>query len=74
MGNQLGAPSVHLDYYFADVGLVYESSLGNGRFLKTIKCFHDEGAVVVKVYIKRSPKESLAEHIKMLTGTQYAHC
>jgi len=70
MGNNLslGAPTVHLDYYFSDVGLVYESSLGNGRFLKTIKCLHDEGAVVVKVYIKRSPKESLADHIKILAG------
>ncbi len=46
MGNQL-------DYYLHDLpGIVYETSLGKARFLKTLQCIHDEGTVVVKVYIK----------------------
>lgn len=68
MGNQLGAdrPANH-DYDLSDLGLVYDSRLGNGMFLKTIKCLHDEGAVVVKVYTKR-PKENLADHARALSG------
>ncbi len=69
MGNQLGAdrPAHHSDYDLSDRGLVYDSSLGNGMFLKTLKCLHDEGPVVVKVYAKR-PKENLLDYVKALTG------
>lgn len=71
MGNQLGADRpAHHDYDLSDLGLVYDSRLGNGMFLKTIKCLHDEGAVVVKVYTKR-PKENLAEHAKSLSGMKF---
>lgn len=69
MGNQLGTdrPVHRGEYDFSDLGLVYDTKLGNGMFLKTIKCLHDEGAVVVKVYTKR-PKENLQEYAKMING------
>jgi phosphoinositide-3-kinase regulatory subunit 4 len=69
MGNQLASQTAQLDYYLHDLpGIVYETSLGKGRFLKTLQCIHDEGTVVVKVYIKRDSSQSLKEQIEKLTG------
>ena len=77
MGNQLVTsgvgiigPQTAVDYSFHDIpGFVYETSLGKGRFLKSIKCVHDEGPVVVKVFIK--PQDTsivLKDHIERLRG------
>lgn len=71
MGNQITSQVAQLDYYLHDLsGFVYESSLGIGRFLKTLKCIHDEGTVVIKVYLKRENTEnqSLKEHAEKLMG------
>eukprot|EP01133_Synstelium_polycarpum_P006410 gene6410-7436_t len=41
--------------------------MGNSRFLKTLKAIHDtEGLVVVKIYKKRSTKESLERYNMLL--------
>ena len=65
-------------------GVVFEQSIGTSRFLKTIKvqglaflamrcscmlqCVHDEGSVVVKMYVKRPPYTDLKEYQRKLTG------
>lgn len=74
MGNQLSTTQVvaaqQLDYYLHEFpGVVYESSLGKGRFLKTMQCIHDEGTVVVKVYVKRDPNQSIKDQAEKLNGT-----
>eukprot|EP01087_Luapelamoeba_hula_P016325 TRINITY_DN5016_c2_g1_i1.p1 TRINITY_DN5016_c2_g1~~TRINITY_DN5016_c2_g1_i1.p1 ORF type:complete len:1525 (+),score=308.28 TRINITY_DN5016_c2_g1_i1:135-4577(+) len=58
MGNKLAAPTAPIDYYLHDLVkvIVKDQTLGNGRFLKSIKCQHtayDEGTIVVKVYVKQ---------------------
>jgi hypothetical protein len=45
------------------------STLGNGRFLKTIKCMIDEGPIVVKVYIVHVDAERINKEIEKLEGT-----
>lgn len=40
----------------------YERSLGSARFLKTIRASHDDGLVVVKIFLKPSPTFSLEEY------------
>lgn len=58
MGNQLASakPVQSPTGYFLhelphNVG--HKETLGGGRCMKTLRCFHDEGQVVVKVYFKR---------------------
>lgn len=72
MGNRLAVQTAHLDYYLHDLSeIVKDQNLGNGRFLKTIKCQHtsyDEGAIVVKVYVKRVNNFSLAKQGQQLNG------
>ena len=50
------------EYYLHDLpssyNLVYIESLGHDRLFKSIRCKHDEGEVLVKVYFKRG--DSLA--------------
>eukprot|EP01132_Coremiostelium_polycephalum_P010002 gene10002-12267_t len=67
MGNTVGAPIVS-EYLEDEIGpIVSQHSLGNGRFLKTLKAVHDqEGYVVVKIYKKRNTKESLEKYRVML--------
>ena len=45
-------------------------TLGNGRFLKTIKCLIDEGPIVVKVYIVNIPQdfEIIQKEVEILEG------
>lgn len=70
MGNQLASfpQTSQVDYYLHDLqGIVLESTLGKGRFLKTLRCIHDEGTIVVKVYIKRQI-EQLREQVDKING------
>lgn len=41
-------------------------SLGSARFLKTVKCRHKNGYLVVKVFIKPDPGVSLRNHQRRL--------
>ena len=71
MGNKLAnqTPTQLQDYYLHELpgSTVFESNLGNGRFLKTIQCRHSEGPrVVIKVYFKRPPFTDLQEYIDKL--------
>jgi hypothetical protein len=72
MGNKVATQAVHLNNYLHELSekIVYDQPLGNGRFLRTIKCqcLPDEGAVVVKVYVKLQ-QGSLREYVDKLTGT-----
>jgi phosphoinositide-3-kinase regulatory subunit 4 len=43
-----------------------KDSLGSARFLKTVKCAHRNGFVVVKIFIKPDPGLSLRNHTKRL--------
>jgi hypothetical protein len=45
-------------------------TLGNGRFLKTIKGMIDEGPIVIKVYIVHVPQEldTINREIEKLEG------
>ncbi|KAJ1976741.1 Serine/threonine-protein kinase [Dimargaris verticillata] len=48
----------------------YEKSLGNGQFMKTIRCRHpQEGAIVVKLFIK--PDASLDMHRQVRQALSY---
>ncbi|EFA86724.1 hypothetical protein PPL_00529 [Heterostelium album PN500] len=69
MGNTVGAPIVS-DYLEDEIGpIVSQQSMGNSRFLKTLKAIHDtEGYVVVKIYKKRNARESLERYKVQLDG------
>ncbi|KAJ3310175.1 Serine/threonine-protein kinase, partial [Gonapodya sp. JEL0774] len=68
MGNAVSSSSIALargsataDSYVAElVDIQYERSMGTSRFMKTIRCAHREGTVVVKVFLK--PETGLALH------------
>lgn len=71
MGNKLATQgNPQLDFYLHDLPgtIIMESPLGNSALLKCIKCIHDEGPVVVKVYIKRPPYTELKEYVSQLTA------
>lgn len=44
-------------------------SLGSARFLKTVKCRHKNGYLVVKIFIKPDPGVSLRKYNKRLKRT-----
>ncbi|CAI7831098.1 unnamed protein product, partial [Closterium sp. NIES-53] len=50
------AAGVASDYWVHDLprGVVLKDVLAPGRFLKTLDCFHHEGRVIVKVFLKRA--------------------
>jgi phosphoinositide-3-kinase regulatory subunit 4 len=71
MGNQLAQPlmqSAQPSEYLSEVPhVVYKDSLGGGRFLKTVRCVHDEGEdIVVKIYFKREDSPDLAQYDRRL--------
>ena len=43
-------------------------SLGSARFLKTVKCRHRNGYLVVKIFIKPDPGLSLRTHHRRMKG------
>ncbi|KIP05625.1 hypothetical protein PHLGIDRAFT_128766 [Phlebiopsis gigantea 11061_1 CR5-6] len=70
MGNaqSLTRTSGALDSFVAELGndVVYERSLGLARFLKTVKCRHKNGYLVVKIFIKPDPGLSLRKYHRRL--------
>ncbi|KAI1792388.1 hypothetical protein LXA43DRAFT_1132877 [Ganoderma leucocontextum] len=70
MGNaqSLTRTSGALDSFVAELGgdIVYERSLGSARFLKTVKCRHKNGYLVVKIFIKPDPGLSLRKYHRRL--------
>jgi phosphoinositide-3-kinase regulatory subunit 4 len=72
MGNRLTAvPQV--EYYIQDLaGIVFLKTIGNGRLLKTICGKHNEGKVVVKVYMKRPPNNDLTEYHNKLQSSLFS--
>ncbi|KAG9029158.1 Serine/threonine-protein kinase [Tulasnella sp. JGI-2019a] len=73
MGNNISGPTTRtslgaLDSYVSELGadVVYEKSLGSGRFLKTVKGRHKHGSVVIKIFIKPDPGISLRNYRKRL--------
>ncbi|KAJ3554276.1 hypothetical protein NM688_g3197 [Phlebia brevispora] len=63
-----------LDSFVAELGpdVVYEGSLGSARFLKTVKCRHKNGYLVVKIFIKPDPGLSLRKYHKRLKAERDA--
>ncbi|GBE83600.1 Putative serine/threonine-protein kinase [Sparassis crispa] len=70
MGNaqSLTRTSGALDSFVAELGgdMVYEGSLGSARFLKTVKCRHKNGYLVVKIFVKPDPGLSLRKYHRRL--------
>ncbi|KAG8950099.1 Serine/threonine-protein kinase [Tulasnella sp. 424] len=65
MGNNISGATTRaadaLDSYVTNLkaDIVYEKTLGPGRFLKTVKGRHTNGPVVIKIFIKPDPGLSL---------------
>ncbi|KAI8081764.1 uncharacterized protein BX664DRAFT_388695 [Halteromyces radiatus] len=69
MGNNISNVTaiVGVDSYVSELGDVYyEKSLGNARFMKTIRGRHKDGLVVVKIFVKPKLGLSLRQHVKQL--------
>ncbi|EPQ51918.1 ARM repeat-containing protein [Gloeophyllum trabeum ATCC 11539] len=67
-GSTLTRTGGALDSFVAELGndIVYEKSLGSARFLKTVRCRHRYGHLVVKIFIKPDPGVSLRNYHKRL--------
>ncbi|TFK19255.1 ARM repeat-containing protein [Coprinopsis marcescibilis] len=67
-GSTLTRTTGALDSYVADLGpdIIYERSLGTSRFLKTVKCKHRNGYLVVKIFVKPDPGLSLRNYHRRL--------
>lgn len=60
----LGPPG---ELHFYDIPqFIPQTKLGEGKILKSVKCMHDKGPVVVKVFIKRDSTLSLQKYIDKL--------
>ncbi|KAF7796314.1 hypothetical protein EIP86_007491, partial [Pleurotus ostreatoroseus] len=61
-----------LDSFVAELGsdVVYEASLGSARFLKTVKCRHKNGYLVVKIFVKPDPGLSFDFSLKSSCSTR----
>ncbi|KIJ16339.1 hypothetical protein PAXINDRAFT_132235 [Paxillus involutus ATCC 200175] len=60
-GSTLTRTSGALDSFVTELGgdITYEKSIGQARFLKTVKCRHRHGHLVIKIFIKHDPGISL---------------
>ncbi|KAF9224775.1 ARM repeat-containing protein [Gyrodon lividus] len=60
-GSTLTRTSGALDSFVTELGgdITYEKSIGQARFLKTVKCRHRSGYLVIKIFIKHDPGISL---------------
>ena len=47
-------------------------SLGSSRFLKTIKCKHEQGPLILKIFTKHDPSVDLSSYIHQLKTQQDA--
>ncbi|KAF8639172.1 hypothetical protein AX17_001659 [Amanita inopinata Kibby_2008] len=73
-GSTLTRTTGALDSFVAELGgdIIYERSLGSTRFLKTVKCRHRNGYLVVKIFIKSDPGVSLMNYHKRLKDERKA--
>ncbi|KAK7461133.1 Serine/threonine-protein kinase [Stygiomarasmius scandens] len=57
-----------LDSFISELGndIIYEKSLGSSRFLKTVKCRHRNGYLVIKVFIKPDPGLTLRNYLRRI--------
>lgn len=60
-----GKPSQSMSLQLLDSKLLAQS-LGSARFLKTVKCRHRNGYLVVKIFIKPDPGVSLRNYHRRL--------
>ncbi|EEB92996.1 hypothetical protein MPER_08411 [Moniliophthora perniciosa FA553] len=69
-GSTLTRTTGALDSFVSELGgdIEYERSLGSARFLKTVKCKHRNGYLVVKIFIKPDPGVTLRTHLRRLKG------
>ncbi|KAG6841356.1 hypothetical protein C0991_011899 [Blastosporella zonata] len=67
-GSTLTRTTGALDSFVAELGgdIIYERSLGSARFLKSVKCRHKSGSVVIKIFIKPDPGLSLRNYHRRL--------
>ncbi|KAF5384296.1 hypothetical protein D9615_003308 [Tricholomella constricta] len=67
-GSTLTRTTGALDSFVAELGgdIIYEKSLGSARFLKSVKCRHRNGYVVIKIFIKSDPGLSLRTYHRRL--------
>ncbi|KAJ8083175.1 Serine/threonine-protein kinase [Marasmius tenuissimus] len=67
-GSTLTRTTGALDSFISELGgdIVYERSLGTARFLKTVRCRHKNGLLVVKIFIKPDPGVTLRTHLRRL--------
>ncbi|KAF8892933.1 hypothetical protein BD779DRAFT_1798336 [Infundibulicybe gibba] len=67
-GSTLTRTTGALDSFIAELGgdIVYDKSLGSARFLKTVKCRHRNGYMVIKIFIKPDPGLSLRTYHRRL--------
>ncbi|KAF8579068.1 ARM repeat-containing protein [Ramaria rubella] len=79
MGNTLSGPTATraggaLDSFVSELGsdILYDKSLGSSRFLKTVKCNHRNGALVVKIFIKSDPGLNLRTYARRLKSEREA--
>jgi hypothetical protein len=54
--------------YFLTKESEFLISLGSARFLKTVKCRHKRGFLVVKIFVKPDPGISLRTYHRRLKG------
>ncbi|KAF7730449.1 Serine/threonine-protein kinase [Apophysomyces ossiformis] len=69
MGNKISNVTAiaGIDSYVSELGDVYyERSIGNARFMKTIRGRHKGGLVVVKIFVKPELDMSLRSYVKKL--------
>lgn len=50
----------------------WQDSLGNSRFLKTVRCRHKNGYIVAKIYIKPEDDELDEKYMRRLRSTSYS--
>ncbi|KAG2366341.1 hypothetical protein BDR07DRAFT_1606901 [Suillus spraguei] len=67
-GSTLTRTSGALDSFVTELGgdIVYDKGLNQARFLKTVKCRHRNGYLVVKIFIKQDPGISLRNYQRKL--------
>ncbi|KIY49828.1 hypothetical protein FISHEDRAFT_40447 [Fistulina hepatica ATCC 64428] len=67
-GSTLTRTSGAVDSFVAELGndVIYDKSLGTARFLKTAKCKHRNGFLVIKIFVKPDPGLSLRSYQRRL--------
>ncbi|KAG6835274.1 hypothetical protein H0H93_003241, partial [Arthromyces matolae] len=67
-GSTLTRSTGAVDSFVAELGgdIIYERSLGSARFLKSVKCRHKSGSIVIKIFIKPDPGLSLRNYHRRL--------